>query len=213
MTTDKKIWDEKLQYNINRDDAKRSALSSGKIDKYEYLTGEEILPSNRSYIIEKAKFAYSPSGKALEKQTQKQVNALKSFNLPNKIDELKQIDDIFPQNQMNDLICDRLKKISKLQDNIKLNYLKYEAKIRKHYHFSKFSLSIICNLFKKLNNISKDDKPIEKMYLLKHVRILLEARENVLNSFISNRKFESVWPLKPPPSPPHHPLIFQEERI
>ena len=49
--------------------AKISALSSGKIDKYEYLTGEEILPSNQQQIIEKAKFTYSPLGKTFEKQT------------------------------------------------------------------------------------------------------------------------------------------------
>ena len=44
------------------------ALSSGKIDKFESLTGEETLPSNQSRIIEQAKFAYSPLGKAFEKQ-------------------------------------------------------------------------------------------------------------------------------------------------
>ena len=43
MTIEDKIKDEKLQYDINREVAKISALSSGKIDKYEYLTGEEIL--------------------------------------------------------------------------------------------------------------------------------------------------------------------------
>ena len=48
---------------------KHSALSSGKIDKYEYLTGEEILPLNHQQIIEQAKFTYSPLGKAFEKQT------------------------------------------------------------------------------------------------------------------------------------------------
>ena len=46
MTTDDKSRAEKLQYDINREAAKISALSSGKIAKYEYLTGEEILPSN-----------------------------------------------------------------------------------------------------------------------------------------------------------------------
>ena len=44
------------------------ALSSGKIDKFESLTDEETLPSNQSGIIEQAKFAYSPLGKAFEKQ-------------------------------------------------------------------------------------------------------------------------------------------------
>ena len=46
-----------------------SALSSGKIGNYEYLTGEEILPSDQSRIIEQAKFTYFPAGEALQKQT------------------------------------------------------------------------------------------------------------------------------------------------
>ena len=47
MTINDQIGDEKLQYNINREAAKISALSSDKVDKYEYLTGEEILPYNQ----------------------------------------------------------------------------------------------------------------------------------------------------------------------
>ena len=47
MTTDDQVRDEKIQYDINRESAKISALSSGKIGKYEYLTGEEILPSTQ----------------------------------------------------------------------------------------------------------------------------------------------------------------------
>ena len=57
MTTDDKIRDEKLQLDINREASKISALSCGRIDKYEYLTGGEILPSNRRQIIQQAKFA------------------------------------------------------------------------------------------------------------------------------------------------------------
>ena len=68
MTIENQIKDEKLQYDINREAAKISALSSGKIGKYEYLTGEEILPSNQQQIIEQYKFTYSPLGKAFEKQ-------------------------------------------------------------------------------------------------------------------------------------------------
>ena len=86
MTIEDQIKDEKLQYDINREAAKISALLSGKLDKYEYLTGEEILPSNQQQIIEQTKFTYSPLGKAFEKQTKtiedqgkKQVDALKSF--------------------------------------------------------------------------------------------------------------------------------------
>ena len=52
MTIDDKIKDEKLQYEITREAAKVSALSSSKIDKYKYLTGEEILPYDQSRIME-----------------------------------------------------------------------------------------------------------------------------------------------------------------
>ena len=69
MTTDDQIRDEKLQYDILREAAKISVLSSGKIDKYEYLSGEEILPCNQKQIIEEAKFTYSLLGKAFQKQT------------------------------------------------------------------------------------------------------------------------------------------------
>ena len=84
MAIDEKIRDKKLQYDINREAAKISALSSSKIEKYEYLTGEQILSSNQRQIIEQAKFAYTPLGKAFEKQTEKQVGALKSIDLSNK---------------------------------------------------------------------------------------------------------------------------------
>ena len=60
MTIDDQIEDEKQQYDINREAVNISTLSSGKIDKYEYLTGEEILPSNQKQIIEQAKFTNSP---------------------------------------------------------------------------------------------------------------------------------------------------------
>ena len=64
MTVADKIRDEKIQYDINIEAAKTSALSSGKIDKYEYLPGEEILPSDQSRIIEQAKFTYSLLGES-----------------------------------------------------------------------------------------------------------------------------------------------------
>ena len=68
MTINDQIRHEKLRYNINREAAKISALSSGKIHKYEYLTGEDILPSNQQQIIEQARFTYSSLGKVFEKQ-------------------------------------------------------------------------------------------------------------------------------------------------
>ena len=84
MTINDQIRDEKLQYDINREAAKISALSSGKIHKYEYLTGEHMLPSNQQLIIRQTKFTYYPLGKAFEKQIktiedqgEKQIAALK----------------------------------------------------------------------------------------------------------------------------------------
>ena len=68
ITINDQIKDEKLQYDINREAAKISALSSGKLHKYEYLNGEDILPSNQQQITEQTKFTYSPLGKAFHKQ-------------------------------------------------------------------------------------------------------------------------------------------------
>ena len=79
MTIDDKIKDENLQYDINREAAKISALFSCKTDKYAYLTGEKILHSNQIQIIEHTKLAYSLLGKTFEKQTEKQVDAIKSL--------------------------------------------------------------------------------------------------------------------------------------
>ena len=69
MTTDDKIRDENFQYDINREAAKISALSSGKIDKYEYLTGEKILSFNKRQRIDQAEFPCSPLERAFIKQT------------------------------------------------------------------------------------------------------------------------------------------------
>ena len=63
-----KIRNEKVQYNIYKEAVKISALSSGKIEKYDYLTDKEI-PSDQKRMIEQAKFTYFLLGKALEKQT------------------------------------------------------------------------------------------------------------------------------------------------
>ena len=68
MTINDQIRDEKLQYDINRKAAEISAKSSGKCHKYEYLSGEDILPSDQQQIIQQARFTYSPLGKAFEKE-------------------------------------------------------------------------------------------------------------------------------------------------
>ena len=91
MTINDQIRNEKLQYDLNREAAKISALPSGKIHKYKYLTGEDILPSNEPQINEQAKSSYSPLGKAFEKQIktiknqgEKQIDALENLKDTNK---------------------------------------------------------------------------------------------------------------------------------
>ena len=80
MTNDDKVRDEKRQYDINREAAKISALSFEKIGKYEYLTSEEILPSNQRQIIEQTKFYHSKifSIRKSKQKTKKKKIGLKS---------------------------------------------------------------------------------------------------------------------------------------
>ena len=138
MAIDDKIRDEKLQYDIKKEAPKISAFASGKFGKYEYLTGEKILPYNERQIIEQVKFEYSPLGKAFEKHIEKHVGAIKSLDPFHK---LKQIEDIFSQKLMNDLIRAKLKKTVELQYIIKKDDLNYISKHRKTYSFGKFTIS------------------------------------------------------------------------
>ena len=130
MTTNDQIRDEKLQYNINRATAKISALSSGKMHKYEYLTGADILPSNQQQIIQQAKFTYSPLGKAFEKriktiedQGKKQVNALENVKPK---EETKPIEDRSHNQSINELINKRKDLMKELYNSVDYNNLKFE---------------------------------------------------------------------------------------
>ena len=134
MTIEDQIKDEKLQYDINREAAKISALSSGKIDKYEYLTGEEILRSNQQQIIQQAKFNYSPLGKGLEKQRKtiedqgkKQVKAMQDKKqIFNKDDDYKDKLLLSREREIfKDIYNKRLDKIEELSNKIDYNNLKY----------------------------------------------------------------------------------------
>ena len=144
MTVEDQIRDEKLQYDINREASKISALSSGKIDKYEYLTGEEILPSNQQQIIEQAKFTYSPLGKASEKQVKtiddqgdKQKEAIQNKDFNKSIEKAKfdSYDDlaIFRQKEIyNELTEEKkteIKDSESLLDEIRqIVYFLYQSK-------------------------------------------------------------------------------------
>ena len=132
MTIEDQIKDEKLQYDINREAAKISALSSGKLDKYEYLTGEEILPSNQQQIIQQAKFNYSSLGKAIEKQIktikdqgEKQVVALESLKDSDK--KLPAIKDFIPTENLNPEIINEIKKIQEIEKKVDRNKMVYKG--------------------------------------------------------------------------------------
>ena len=70
LTVQAKIVDDKIkvnkaQYDLDREAAKISALSSGELKKYEYLTGEDL--GYKPAVVQKAKFEYSPLGKVFNK--------------------------------------------------------------------------------------------------------------------------------------------------
>ena len=135
------IRNENLQYDINREAAKISVLSSNKIQKYEYLTGGDILPSTQQQIIEQARFAYSPLGKAFEKQIkttedqgQKQVEALNTLKSNNQL----AIEDVIPKNALNnDDAKKELNKIKEIEKNVEGEKLIYETS-KYTYQFKDF---------------------------------------------------------------------------
>ena len=172
MTIEDQIKDEKLQYNINREAAKISALSSGKLGKYEYLTGEEILPSNQRQIIEQAKFTYSPLGKAFRKQTKtikdqgkKQVKAIQDnkqlFNI-NKDDYKYDYKDKLLLSKEREIFKDiynkRIDKIEELDNKIDYGGLNYVT-LNKNMEYD---FSIEKNPIDFLNDIKKGEISLEE---------------------------------------------------
>ena len=167
MTIEHQIKDVKLQYDINREAAKISTLSSGKIDKYEYLTGEEILPSNQQQIIEQAKFTYTLLGKTFEKQTktiedkgEKQIKAIQDNrkqlisddDYKNKLLILKERE-IF-----KDIYNKRLDKLEGLNNKIDFDNLKYVVESSgDEYSFNKIEDPIAL-----LNDIKKGKISLEE---------------------------------------------------
>ena len=209
MTIEDQIKDEKLQYDINREAGKISALSSGKIDKYEYLTGEEILPSNQQQIIQQAKFAYSPLGKALEKQRKtiedqgkKQVKAIQDKKqIFNKDDDYKDKLLLSREREIfKDIYNKRHDKTEELSNKIDYNNLKYVTINNNTTHnFSditdpinflneskngKVSLEEAKNIqqyyLEYLNIIRKGNKNAEQKKTLANINIVYSARNNAI---------------------------------
>ena len=190
MTIEDQIKDEKLQYDINREAAKISALSSGKIDKYEYLTGEEIVPSNQQKVIEQAKFTYSPLGKAFEKQAKtiedqgkKQVKAIqdnkKLVNINNDDDYKDKLLLSKEREIFKDIYNKRLDKIEKINNKIDYNNLNYVvAGTGDEYNFNNLDDPLTL-----LNNIKKGKismkKAIEQQHnSLKYLNIIRIGNKN-----------------------------------
>ena len=190
MTIEDQIKDEKLQYDINREAAKISALSSGKIDKYEYLTGEEILPSNQQQIIEQAKFTYSPLGKAFEKQTKtiedqgkKKVKAIQDnkqlVNINNDDDYKDKLLHSREREIFKDIYNKRLDKIEEINNKIDYNNLNYVVVgTGDEYNFNNLDDPVTL-----LNNIKKDkilmEKAIEQQYNFhKYLNIIRIGNKN-----------------------------------
>ena len=209
MATNDQIRDEKLQHDVNREAAKISALSSGKIHKYEYLTGEDILPSNQQQIIQQARFTYSPLEKAFEKQIKtiedqgkRQVDCLNTLRSNNQLT----IEDAIPKNALNnDEAKKKLDKIKKIDENLgreiliyKTNEYKYsfkdfetiksfdrdiyEAKIttKKAYENPANLLEEIMNFKEKKRNQEVKKKKKKEKLLLKTCIIFLKVEKKFL---------------------------------
>ena len=135
MTIDDQIRAEKLQYDINKEAAKISALSSGKLHKYEYFTGEDILPSTQQQIIQQSKFTYSPLGKAFEKQTKtigdqgkKQFDALEKLKPEEQKETIEDKSNNSPKARIifDDLINKRKELMGELYDSVDYSNLNFE---------------------------------------------------------------------------------------
>ena len=173
MTIEDQIKDEKLLYDINREAAKISALSSGQLDKYEYLTGEEILPSNQQQIIQQAKFTYSPLGKALEKQRktiedqgEKQVVALESLKDSDK--KLPPIKDFIPMENLNPEVINEIKRIEEIEKKVGRNRMVYKG-TNETYDFRNYKTIRAFGNEIRNNVISLDTANIEQASLLSYI--------------------------------------------
>ena len=190
MTIGDQIKDEKLQYDINREAAKISALSSGKIDKYEYLTGKEILPSNQRQIIEQDKFTYSPLGKAFEKQIKtiedqgkKQVKAIQDkelVNINNNDDDYKDKLLLSKEREIfKDIYNKRLDKIEELNNNIGYDDLMYVAvNSGKTFNFSSLKDPLtVLDKIKKGKMSLEEAKNMQQNYL-DYLNIIRKGNKN-----------------------------------
>ena len=122
MITDDRIIDGKMQYDINREAGKILALSSCKVDKYEYLTGEKILSSDQSRIIEQAVFTYSSLSKSFEKQIktieEQGKNQVEALEVLKPVTQKLTIKDTIPENKLSKEAKNKVNKIKEIEKTI-----------------------------------------------------------------------------------------------
>ena len=188
MTIEDQIKDEKLQYDINREAAKISVLSSGKLDKYEHLTGEEIVPSNQQQIIQQAKFNYSPLGKAIEKQIktiknqeEKQVKAIQDKQIVNiNKDDYKDKLLLSKEREIfKDIYNKRLNEIEEMSNEIDYNDLDYvvlSSDMEYKFSIEKDPISLL-NAIKKGEMSLEEAKNRQKEYLY-YLNIIRKGNKN-----------------------------------
>ena len=168
---------------------------SGKLDKYEYLTGEEILPSDQQQIIQQTKFTYSPLGKAFEKQTKtikdqgkKQVVALESLKDPNK--KLTPVKDFIPMENLNPEIINEIKRIEEMEKQVDRNRMVYKG-TNKTYYFRNFKTIRAFGNEIRNNVIHMKTADIDQASLLSHINDFIKTKprdpeKRKLRSDVSN---------------------------
>ena len=207
---DDKIKEERVTHDLGQESAKISALKSGNIDKYEYLTGQEVIPTGKEADLAHAKFEYSPLGKAFEKQVktikeqgEKQVKAIENTLVPMQQKPSTDYSHL-PPNQLKKAMEDRYREIQNLEGQIEGN-LKYDKKhtledvsrgpvlIRNIYLGNK-SLEEAeaeqSKLIGKLANLKKGtpknpEKIQQKEMYMRNAGHVLDSREKVLKAFRS----------------------------
>ena len=211
MTINDQIRDEKLQNNINRKAAEISTKSSGKLRKYEYLTGEDIFPSNQQQIMEQARFTCSPLRKAIEKQIktiegqgQKQIDALEKFKPKEEI----KLTEHNPNNQprakiiLNDFINKRKELMNELYSSVYYNSLNFKYVDPKNDVVSFYEYRDSIELFdviinsqiefadvknkqnefsNKLSSIKVGKKTSKQKEMINNTQSFYNAREEVIN--------------------------------
>ena len=221
MTIDDQIRDGKLQYDINREAAKISALPSNKIHKYEYLTGEDILPINRQQIIEQARFTYSPLGKSFEKQIntikdqgEKQIEALESLKKKEITSESDDNNTSITKEVYDKILEERMNEILKIRKKIDYDNLIYNFKGNTDpINIGKFEGPIYIyddmkngkttlqqiekqqkDFKKELNEITSENpkhKSDDQLYIIENVKNLYNSRQKVINLLNDYSKIRS----------------------